>query len=77
MRPPACGDASADNYGRKLKPTAKKTRKHDEKRRRRLKNPQKGHAETPNKEGNDGSNGVAGVGYVIDTCGPSYCTKTA
>jgi hypothetical protein len=29
MRPPACGDASADNYGRKLKPTAKKTRKHD------------------------------------------------
>jgi hypothetical protein len=35
-RPPACGaarDASVDNYGRKLKPTAKKTRKHDKKRK--------------------------------------------
>jgi hypothetical protein len=35
-RPPAYGaarDASADNYGRKLKPTAKKTRKTRQKRK--------------------------------------------
>jgi hypothetical protein len=43
MRPPACGaarDAPADNYGRKLKPAAKKTRKYD-KKRKTLKNPRK------------------------------------
>ncbi len=39
-RPPACGaarDASADNYGRKLKPTAKKTRKTRQKTKKTLK----------------------------------------
>jgi hypothetical protein len=44
MRPPACGaarDAPADNYGRKLKPTAKKTRKYDKKRRKHLKTHEK------------------------------------
>jgi hypothetical protein len=40
MRPPACGDASADNYGRKLKPTAKKTRKTRQKTKN-TKNPRK------------------------------------
>jgi hypothetical protein len=30
---------STDNYSRKLKPTAKKTRKHDKKRRKHLKTP--------------------------------------
>jgi hypothetical protein len=39
-RPPACGaarDAPADNYGRKLKPTAKKTRKTRQKTKKTLK----------------------------------------
>jgi hypothetical protein len=40
MRPPACGDASADNYGRKLKPTAKKKRKTRQKTKN-TKNPRK------------------------------------
>jgi hypothetical protein len=43
-RPPACGaarDATADNYGRKLKPTAKKTRKTRQKTKKTLKNTRK------------------------------------
>jgi hypothetical protein len=43
-RPPACGaarDASADNYGRKLKPAAKKTRKTRQKTKKTLKKRQR------------------------------------
>jgi hypothetical protein len=43
-RPPACGaarDAPADNYGRKQKPTAKKTRKTRQKTKKTLKKPPK------------------------------------
>jgi hypothetical protein len=44
MRSLACGaarDAPADNYGRKLKPTAKKTGKIRQKTKKTLKNPEK------------------------------------
>jgi ssDNA-binding Zn-finger/Zn-ribbon topoisomerase 1 len=68
MRPPACGaarDTPADNYGRKQKPTAKKTRKTRQKTKKTLKNPRKKrYVKTPNKGRNNGGGGVACAGYA-------------
>jgi hypothetical protein len=56
---------TSDNYGRKLKPTAKKTRKTRQKRRKHLKTPErKRYVKTPNKGRNNGSGGVAGARHV-------------
>jgi hypothetical protein len=58
---------STDNYGRKLKPTAKKTRKTRQKTKKTLKNSsKKRHEKLQNKGGNNGGGRVAGAGHARD-----------
>jgi hypothetical protein len=58
----------AGSYDKNKNPPPRRREKHD--KLKTLKNPRK------KKTCNNDSGGVAGAGHVIDTCGPSYCTKT-
>jgi hypothetical protein len=64
---PQIDGLQAGGYDKNKNPPPRRREKHD--KLKTLKNSRK-------KTCNNDSGSVAGAGHVIDTCGPSYCTKT-